>query len=164
MLEHQHLVAAGDGDGAAGAALAHHHGDIGHAERQRHVDRAGDRLRLAALLGVYARKGAESIHQRDDRQAESVGELHEPGGLAIALRPRHAEIMLQPALRVGALLLADEADRLAAKPREAADDRRILAEGAVAGERRELAEQQPHIVGEMRPLRMARDLDFLPSA
>ena len=49
--------------------------------------------------------------------------------------------MLQPALGVGALFLADDGDRLAAEAGEAADDGVVLAESAVAGERREFGEQ-----------------------
>ena len=40
-----------------------------------------------------------------------------------------------------ALLLAEHADRLAAKAAEAADDRLVLGELAVAGERRELGDE-----------------------
>ncbi len=70
--------------------------------------------------------------------------------------------MLQPALGVGALLLADHRHRLAAKAGEAADDRRVLAVLAVAGERREVGEQRLRIVEAMRPVGMARNLNFLP--
>ena len=52
----------------------------------------------------------------------------------------------------------------AAEASEAADDRLVLAELAVAGERREVADQLGAVVGEMRPLRMARDLRLLPRA
>ena len=107
------------------------------------VGGARDRLGLAALLGVDARPGAGGVDQRDDRQVEPVGELHQPRRLAIALGPRHAEIVLEPARRIVALLVAHHADRLAAKAAEAADDRRVLAELPVAGERREIARSAP---------------------
>src|SRR6266540_1541248 len=82
--------------------------------------------------------------------------------LAIAFRPRHAEIVLEPALGRGALLVADHADALAAEPAEAADDRVILAEFAVAGERREVGHQGVDVIERMRPLGMAGDLGLLP--
>ena len=50
------------------------------------------------------------------KQAETVGELHEPRRLGVALRPRHAEIIHEPALGVRALLLADDAERFAFEP------------------------------------------------
>ena len=103
--------------------------------------RAGDRLGLAALLGIDAGIGAGGVDERDDRQLEAVGEFHEPHRLAVALRPRHAEIVPEPALGVGALFLAEDADRLAAEAAEAADDRLVVAEFAVAGERRELGDE-----------------------
>ena len=109
---------------------------LGVPKREAGVGRARDRLRLSALLGVDAGPGAGGVDQRDDRQVEAVGKLHQPRRLAIALGPRHAEIVGEPARGVVALLVADHADRLAAEPPEAADDRGVLAEGAVAGERR----------------------------
>ena len=42
----------------------------------------------------------------------------------------------------GALLLADHADALAAEAAEAADQRLVLAELAVAGQRREFGDQR----------------------
>ena len=162
MLEHQHLVGGGDGDRAARAAFADDHGDVGDAEREAGVGRAGDRLGLAALLGVDAGKGAGGVDEGDDRKLEAVGKLHEAGRLAIALGPGHAEIVLEAALRVVALLLADDDDGCAAEPAETADDRLVLAEIAVAGERGEVGDQTFQIVGAARPPLDARDLGFLP--
>ena len=51
---------------------------------------------------------------------------------------------------------------LAAEAAEAADDGLVLAEGAVAGQRRELLDQRGAVVLEMRPLRMARHQRLLP--
>ena len=47
------------------------------------------------------------------------------------------------------------------RPRPAIDGA-VLAKEPVAGQRRELVEQRGDIVGEMRPGRMARDLNLLP--
>ena len=66
---------------------------LGTPSDRRHVGRAGDRLGLAALLGVDAGKGAGGVDQRNDRQAEAVGEFHQPRRLAIAFGARHAEIV-----------------------------------------------------------------------
>jgi hypothetical protein len=56
----------------------------------------------------------------------------------------------------------DQHHRLAAKAREPALDRPVVAERPVAGERRVLGEQGGDVAGEVRPLRMACDLGLLP--
>ena len=50
----------------------------------------------------------------------------------------------------------------AAEAPEAADDRRVLGELAVAGERREVLDQALDVIVEMGPALDARDLGFLP--
>ena len=50
-----------------------------------------------------------------------------------------------------ALLLADDDDGRALKPAKAADDRLVLAEIAVAGERGEVGDEAREIVAEARP-------------
>ncbi len=69
---------------------------------------------LAALFGADAGIGAGGVDQREHRDAEAVGHLHQAHRLAIAFRARHAEIVLDPALGAGALFLADHTDALAA--------------------------------------------------
>src|SRR6202043_3686781 len=86
----------------------------------------------------------------------------QPHCLAVALRARHAEIVTQPALGDGALLLTDDADAFAAKPAEPADDRLVLAELAIARERREIGHQRTDVVEAVGPFGMARDLGLLP--
>ena len=73
--------------------------------------------------------------------------------------------MLQPALGVGTLLLTDHRDRLAAEAREAADDGVVLAEIAVARQRREVGEQVLDVVEAMRPVWVAgKQLSVGPEA
>ena len=70
--------------------------------------------------------------------------------------------MLDAALGGGALFLADHADALAAEAAEAAHQRFVLAELAVARHRREFGDQRVDEIGEMRALRMARHQRLLP--
>ena len=63
------------------------------AERQLHFGRAGDRLGLTALLRLDSRIGAGGVDEGQDRQFEAVGEFHQAYRLAVALGPRHAEIV-----------------------------------------------------------------------
>jgi hypothetical protein len=60
------------------------------------------------------------------------------------------------------LCVSDQADGLAAKPRETALNRGIVGEFAVAREGREFGEQAIGVIGKMRPLGMTRDLRLLP--
>ncbi len=100
MFQHDDAVGRGDRDGAAGAAFADDHRDVRHAERQAGLGGPGDRLGLAALLGADARIGARGVDQRDDRDVEMVGHVHEAHRLAVPFRPRHAEIVLQAAVGI----------------------------------------------------------------
>ncbi len=143
-------------------ALADDGGDVGHADAQAGFGRAGDGFGLSALLGADAGIGAGGIDERDDGNFEVIGHVHKPHRLAVALRPRHAEIVPQAAVGVGALLVADDAHALAAEPAEAADDGCVFAELAVAGERHEILDQLGDIIDAMRPLRMPRHLRLLP--
>src|SRR4029077_3957255 len=135
---------------------------LGTPEVQTGVGGAGDRLGLAAFFRVDARIGPRRVDERQHRDVEAVGHLHQPHRLAVAFRPRHAEIVLEPALGGGALLVPDHADALAAKAAEAADAGLVLAELAIAGKRDEFRHQRVDVVEAMRPLRMPGDLCLLP--
>jgi hypothetical protein len=162
MLQHRDAVRRGEGHRAARAALAHDDRDERHAEAEARLGGARDRLGLAALLGALAGVGAGRVHQRDHRQAEAVGHLHQADRLAVALGAGHAEVALQPRLGVVALLVADHHDGPVVEPCEPADHRVILGEVAVAGERRELGEERVDVVRPMRALRVAGDLGLPP--
>ncbi len=123
-LQHQHAVADRDRERAARAAFADDRRDDRHLQFGHHVQVAADRFRLAALFRADARIRARRVDEREDRQAELLGEAHQALGLAIAFRTRHAEVAQRALLRVAALLMADHHARLAVEAREAADDRR----------------------------------------
>ena len=102
---------------------------------------AGDRLGLAALLGALAGVGAGGVDQGDDREVEAVGEVHEADRLAVALGAGHAEVAGDARAGVVALLVADHHHGAVVEAGEAAHDRVVVGEGAVAGERRPFAEE-----------------------
>ena len=81
---------------------------------------------------------ARDIDERDDRQPDALGELHDAHRLAVALGVRHAEVAPDVLVGVGALLLADDDDPPAADARETRDDRRVVAEQPVAVQLEEL--------------------------
>ena len=106
--------------------------------------------------------GARRVDEREDRQAEFLGETHQALGLAIAFRTRHAEVAQRALLRVAALLMADHHAGLAVETREAADDRQVVRIVAVAVQFVEIGEQLVHVVERVRALRMTGDLRNLP--
>src|SRR3546814_7658306 len=106
--------------------------------RQALFGRAGDRFRLSALLRLNAGERARGVDERDDRQPEAVGELHQADRLAIAFGFRHAEIMLHARRDIVALFMPDHHHPAAAKAREPAEDRLIVATLAVARKRTSL--------------------------
>src|SRR6478735_124523 len=72
--------------------------------------------------------------------------------------------MLEAGGSVVALLMADQHDSAAVDARKSADDRRIVAERAVSGERHEIVGDPGDIILEMRPVGMPRDLRLLPGS
>jgi hypothetical protein len=98
----------------------------------------------------------------EDRQAEFLGNLHQAHRLAVAFRFRHAEVAHRALFGVAALLVADDHAGLAVEAREAADDRLVVGEGAVAVQLMEVGEDIVHVIHRVRTLRVARDLRHLP--
>src|ERR1700694_3087256 len=72
------------------------------------------------------------VDERHHRQPKPLGELHEPDRLAVALGMGHPEVAPDVVLGLGPLLLTDDDDPPAVDPGEAADDRGVVAEEAVA--------------------------------
>src|SRR5439155_26354257 len=137
-------------------------GDVRHAERKATLGRPGDRLGLSALLRADPRIGPGRVDQRQHGNREAVGHVHEPHRLAVALGPRHAEIVPQAAFRGRTLLVTVDADALAPEPAEPADDGFVVPVFAVARHRRGVAYQGIDVIEAMRPWRMARALRLLP--
>ena len=91
-------------------------------------------------------------------RVEARGGLHQAQRLAVALRVRHAEVALDVLLGVAALLVPDHHHRLPVEARPAADDRRIVAEQAVAVQLDEVGEDRREVVERVRAPRMPRHL------
>ena len=129
----------------------------------RHLEQvARDGLGLVALLGADARIRARRVDERDERQAEALGEPHEAQRLAIALGLGHAVVAAHALLGVAALLVADEHHRAVVEPRRAADDGEIVAIHAIAVQLVEVLEDEAGVVERVGTLRMARELRDLP--
>ena len=162
VLQHQHGVAHGNGQRAAGTAFADDRGDQRHLQFGHHVQVVANGLGLAPLFRVDAGKRTRGVDEREDRQVEFLGNLHQAHGLAIAFRLRHAEVAQRALLRVAPLLVADDHAGLAIETGQAADDRQVVRIRAVAVQFVEVGEDFVDVVHRVRPLRVARDLRHLP--
>jgi hypothetical protein len=101
------------------------------------------------------------VDERDHRDRELLGELHEPQRLAVALGVGHAEVAREVLLGVAAALVADDHHALAVEPREAADDGAVVAEGAVAVQLHPVGEREPQVVEREGAPRVAGHLHAL---
>ena len=162
MFENQHPVSPGQSNGPARSAFAGNRRDHRHVQGQAAFGRAGNGLGLSALFGTNARIGSGGIDKGDDRQVKALGHIHQTHGLAIALGPGHAEIVLQPRGCVVTLFMAHNQHGHASEPAETADYGLIIGKTAVTAQLDKLFDQPVDIVDEVRPLRMAGDLGLLP--
>src|SRR3546814_18968434 len=80
---------------------------------------------------------------------KAVGQLHQTARLAIALGPRHSEVMGDAGVGIGALLMSDDDAGPAAEPAEATENRLVVRERAVAGKRREVFDETGDVIGEI---------------
>ncbi len=87
---------------------------------------------------------------------------HQAESLPVALGFRHAEIAVQLGLRVAAFLLPDDHDGPSLEEGEAADNRGIVGEGAVAVKLAEIRKEALDVIERVRALGMARELNALP--
>ena len=139
----------------------------------RHAGAAGDLLDdLATVDGVPAQAGAPMpldaalgagrVDEGEDRDRELLREPHQAQRLAVALGPRHAEVAEDLVVGVAPLLVADHHHALAVEACEAADDRGVVGERAVAVHLLEIRADGLHVVERIGALRMAGDLGDLP--
>ena len=101
------------------------------------------------LFRADAGMRAGRVDQRQHRYLEAFREAQQPRRFAVALGVGHAEVVRDPALGIGALLLADDHGGVAAEAPEPADDRTVLAEDAVAREMHEVGDEARNVVGAM---------------
>src|ERR1700693_1800608 len=109
-----------------------------------------------AMLGLIAGLRARTVNQRDDRDPELRGELHEAERLSIAFGEGHASVGGGLFLRGPAALLRNDENRLAVKFREASDDRRIIPTPAISVQLQESRRHPRNVMPGSRPAGMPR--------
>mmetsp|Transcript_45667 Transcript_45667/g.130355 ORF Transcript_45667/g.130355 Transcript_45667/m.130355 type:complete len:856 (+) Transcript_45667:1422-3989(+) len=112
--EHADLVAHGDGQRSARAALAHDHGDDGHLQTGHCGKVRRDGLALPCGLSVEGGPRANGVDECQDWQAEALGQGEEAQSRAVALRRWHGMVELLALDRRVALGALDHDDAAAA--------------------------------------------------
>ncbi len=114
------------------------------------------------FLGRQAGIGPGGIDKADDGQAKFIGQPHQAKRLAIALGMGETEVVADVLLGIVALLVADDDHLLAADFRQAADQRKVIAEATVAAQFREVGGDDLEVVERIGSRRMTHDLHPLP--
>src|SRR5262249_28819562 len=124
--------------------------------------RSCDRTALAVLLGRDTGIRTRRVHERDQRKAVSVRQLHRAHRLAVSLGMRGAEVAVDAVLDVAPLLLADERDRATVEASDPGDDRVVVRATAVAVELEPVVDEPLDVVERVRPVLVPRELDAMP--
>ena len=114
------------------------------------------------LLGADSRIGTWRVDEGNDGDVEPVGELHQANRLPIALGLGHAKIVPDPTVGAATLFVSDHHHRPAAKTAQPPSNCRVVAVRPITGQRRKALDQPGDVVGEVRPVGMARHLSLLP--
>src|ERR1035437_7898559 len=132
VVQSEDDVTNGQAERTARAAFAGDDDDDRGPQAGHHADGLGDGFGDASLLGRSARDSALHVHKGQDRHAESLGQLHHPHGLAVALGLRQTEVAANVLLGVLALLETAHDDPPAGNLRNAGHYGRVIAEEPVA--------------------------------
>ena len=159
---HQNPVPNPKRQGSATPPLADHHHDHRRTQAGHLTEVTGDRLGLAALLGIDSRIGALSVNKCQHRPVKALSEVKKPQRLAVALGPRHAEVPPDFFRHCAAALVSDHHQRLATEAGQAADNRRIISKATVSVQLDELGAQTLNVVKRVGPVSVARELYPLP--
>ncbi len=162
ILQHQHGIAHGNSQCAAGTAFADDGADDGHFQLGHHIQVLADSLGLTALFRAHAGIGAGRINECHDGNAELLGQAHQAHRLAITFGTRHTEIAVLAFLGVAAFLVADDHHALAVETGQTTNDGRIIRIIAVAMQLFEIGKQMLDVIQRIGALRVARNLRNLP--
>ena len=114
------------------------------------------------LFGGHTGVGARRVDERDDREAEPLGDLEDSDRLQVALRIGHAELALEALLDVAALLVTDQCDRSAVERAETRDQGSVVRPAAVAVQLDPIGQDPRDVVERVRTVGVPRQLDRAP--
>ena len=117
---------------------------------------------MTTFLGAFSGKGAGGVDQGDNRQAKTVGQIHQTNGFAIAFRPRHTKIASNAGLGIVAFFMANNHNRTVSQTSQPAHDGMIVSKISIPGQRSVFLEQLLNIVFTVGPIWMACHLTFAP--
>ena len=161
MLEHQQAIGHPDAQGTAGSTFTDHGGDHRNTQAEHLPQVDGDRFTLALLFGLKAGIGPGGIDERENRQAEAIGMIHQPHRFAVSTRSRHPEIAGDVLFGVAAFLMADQHHGSIAHPADTADQGLIVVTATIAVQFNPVVAEHLDEIQRARTLRMTGDLNFL---
>src|SRR5208282_415776 len=119
---------------------------------------------LSAFFGAQSGVGALGIDESDDWQPETIGQFEHATGLAIAFRPRTAEVALDTIRGALAALMPHDGDLMLAEVAEPRHDRAVIGEAPIAVKLDEVADQRINVIERLRAERIARQPHALDRA
>ena len=152
VFQHPEAVGNRDRQRAAAAALSGDQSDHRHSQAAHEHDALGNGLALSVALRLQTGIGAGGVHKGDHRASELLCLPHQPHGLAIALRLRHAEVAADILLQGLALAVTDHCHRTVPQHGNAAHNGTIVHAGTVAPLLKEVGEQVVDIVLNIGPV------------
>src|SRR5208282_3775213 len=164
VLLHQHHVTDSDRERATGAAFADNATDDRHFQPRHQFEVVRDRFVLSAFFGAQSVVGSLSIDESDDWQPETIGQFEHATGLAIAFRPRTAEVALDTICGALAALMPHDGDLMLAEVAEPRHDRAVIGEAPIAVKLDEVADQRINVIERLRAERIARQPHALDRA
>src|SRR5262249_47985532 len=105
--------------------------NYGNFQRGHLAKIVGNRLSLAAFLGVDARIGSRRVDKSDQRAAKFLSHLHQAKSFTITFRFRHSEVPVAAFVDVAAFLLTYDRDFHSLDLCKPANDRRIVRISAI---------------------------------
>ncbi len=156
------MVTHADPQSTSRTTFADHHADNRNFQRGHITQVDRDIIRLTAFFCANPRICTGCIDQANNGQTIATGHFHLLHGLAVAFRMSTSVAAFVAFFQVSAFLMSDEHHFPARQSRKSRDDGSIIPKRLVSMQFDEFVEHQFQIIGCLRSIRMARDLNGLP--
>ena len=164
VFKHQETVGNPNPQGTTGTTFTDHRGKNRHPQAEHLAQVESDRFALALLFRQHTGVGTRGVDKAEDRQAEAIGVIHQPHGLAVAPWGGHAEIAGHVFLGIATLLMAQQHHPLVTDAANPADQGLVIAAATVAMELNPFITDHLDVIQGARALGMARHLNLLGRA